>query len=97
MLQLCLACATWRRLSRKGPLHKNHRLDAVNLEPLPAAGILALNDIVSPDHVVPGFGESRPVSFIGVTRKPFLFGSHQPANLVRLRLVTMQAGEGGGL
>jgi hypothetical protein len=72
-------------------------LDTVNLEPLSAAGIFALNHIVSPDHVVPGFGETRSVSFIGVTRKLFLFGSNQPANLVRLRLVTMQAGEGGGL
>jgi hypothetical protein len=74
---------------------KDHRLNTTNVEALSAAGILALNEIVSPQHIVPCFGKSRAISFVRVTWKLVPFCAHQPPNLVSVCLTTIQAGEGG--
>jgi hypothetical protein len=74
---------------------EDHRLNTTNVEALSAAGILALNEIVSPQHVVPCFGKSRAISFVRVTWKLVPFCAHQPPNLICVCLMTMQAGQGG--
>jgi hypothetical protein len=75
---------------------EDDRLNAIDLKALSAAGILALDEIVSPQHIVPGFGKARAISFVRVTWKHLPFCAHQPPNLVSLRLMTIQAGEGSG-
>jgi len=74
---------------------EDHRLETRNLKALSAAGILALDEIVAPQHIVPGFGKSRAILFVRVTWKLRPFCAHQPPNLVSFCLMTKQARESG--
>ena len=72
-------------------------MKARDLKPFSAARILALNEIISPEHVRPGFLESRPVTLVGVPPQTFLLRPLDPSNLIRGSLTAEQAGEIGRL
>ena len=73
------------------PLKKDHRLHARDLEALAAARILALHEIVAPQHVGTRLGKARAVALIRLPAQRLLFGAHQPADLVGLRLMAKQS------
>ncbi len=68
-----------------------------DLKPFSAARILALNEIVAPEHVRPGFLVSCPVALVGVPPQTLFLCPLDPSNLVRTSLAAEQAGEIGRL
>src|SRR5579864_2799788 len=69
---------------------KNDRLHARDIEPLPAAHILAGHHVVFAQHVRPGLGEAGAVALVGAARKLPLLGAYHPSHLVFRRLVAMR-------
>jgi hypothetical protein len=61
-----------------------------NLEPLPAAQILAAHHVVFAQHVGPRFGESGAIAFVGASGQLALLGAHQPSNFIVSSFVTMR-------
>ncbi|MEJ2009724.1 MAG: hypothetical protein P8Z30_16485 [Acidobacteriota bacterium] len=72
-------------------------MKARDLKPFSAARILALNEIISPEQVRPGFLISRPVALVGVSPQTLFLCPLNPSDLVRGSLTAEQAGEIGRL
>jgi hypothetical protein len=61
---------------------EHNRLDARDLESLPAAHILAGHQVVLAQHVGAGLGETSPVSLVGASGELPLFSSYHPSDFV---------------
>jgi len=71
-------------------------LNAGNLEPLSTPWILALHEVIAPQHVGSRLG--KPETILVIHRAPkrlFLF-SHQPADFVHFGLMAVETGKGHG-
>lgn len=75
----------------------NDRLETRYLKPLPAARILALHQIIAPDHVRLPLAESQAILFRRPSAKSLFLCAHHPAYLVGLALPAMQTGKLSGL
>jgi len=76
-------------------LRKHYRLEARNLEPFPAALVLALDEIVAAQHVGSGFLKTRAVVLVGATPQRFLFRPLDPPHIIGFRLAAVKTGKSG--
>ena len=82
------AFPTKSRLLRQ--LNKRHRLNSRDIEPFPAANILASHHIVPPHHVALCLGKASPIAVISPARQLRLLPPHQPAQLILSLLATVR-------
>jgi hypothetical protein len=94
----------WRRLGSgqssspcKPLLEKCHRLEPRYLESLSAAGVLALDEVISPQHVRPRLRKSCAISFVSATSQGLLLRPHKPTDFIRVGLMAIQTGKVGSL
>ena len=76
--------------------HEDQRLPS-DFKPFPATRVLALDKVVSPQQIRPGFLKFRTVALVGVSPQGFLLGALNPADLVGGRLPAEMAGKIGRL
>jgi hypothetical protein len=67
-----------------------------DFESCPAPGVRTKQHIVDPNHVIPGFGEFRPIEIAGAAGELRFLGPPQPANLKIVGFSTFRAGIAGG-
>ena len=74
-------------------LSEDYRLHSGNIKPLPAPRVLALHEIIAAKHIGLRVGKFRAVTFVGVAAQYLLLGTHQPPDLVAVRVPAVQARE----
>src|ERR1700728_3957477 len=73
------------------PLFREHyRLHTGNIEPFPAAHVLACHHVVFAQHVRPGLGEAGTVTLVGAAGKLAFLGADHPGHFVLRRLVAVR-------
>ncbi len=88
----------WPILGPSRPLlEKCHRLQSRYLKSLSASRILALDKVIGPQHVRPGLGEFRAVTFVSPGSQRLLLCPHNPSDVVRIGLMAKQTGKVGRL
>lgn len=76
--------------------HEDQRLPG-DFKSFPATRVLALDKVITPQHVRLDLLELRPVALIGVSTQVFLLGALNPSDLIGGRLATEMAGKIGRL
>ena len=79
------------------PSKKSYRLESRYLKPFPTTRVLALREVIAPQHIRPSFGKPRPVPFVCRAFQHLFLRPHDPANIATIRLPAIRARKIGRL